>query len=99
MAHRPTVPEFLDLAKCHSVVPVYRQLLSDCLTPVSAFGKINEGEWSFLFESVVGGERIGRYSFLGADPFLVFQAWDRHIRIDDLRTGKSEECKYQGLTP
>ncbi len=92
MVHRPTVPEFLDLAKSHSVVPVYRQLLSDCLTPVSAFGKINEGAWSFLFESVVGGERIGRYSFLGADPFLVFQAWDRHIRIDDLRTGQSQEC-------
>ncbi len=91
MPHRPPVPEFLALAKTHSVVPVYRQLLSDSLTPVSAFGKINEGPWSFLFESVVGGERIGRYSFLGADPFLVFQAWDRHIRVDDLRTGQSQE--------
>lgn len=91
MAHRPTVPEFLDLAATHSVVPVYRQLLSDSLTPVSAFQKINRGEWSFLFESVVGGERIGRYSFLGADPFLVIQAWDRHVVIDDLRTGQKQE--------
>jgi len=41
-----------------SLVPVYRQLVGDTLTPVSAFCKIQEGEWSFLFESVVGGERV-----------------------------------------
>lgn len=91
MAHRPTVPEFLELAKSHSVVPVYRQLLSDALTPVSAFQKIDRGDWAFLFESVVGGERIGRYSFLGAEPFLVVQAWDRHIVVNDLRTGAKDE--------
>jgi anthranilate synthase component 1 len=87
MAHRPSLPEFRELAAQHSVVPVYRQLLSDSLTPVSAFQKINRGEWAFLFESVVGGERIGRYSFLGADPFLVVEAFDRRVVVRDLRTG------------
>ena len=92
MAHRPTLPEFLELAKSHSVVPVYRQLIGDTLTPVTAFQKIQEGDWSFLFESVVGGERLGRYSFLGAGPFLLFQAWDRHIVDRRPRTGQRLEC-------
>ncbi len=59
MRYRPTFEEFAELAKGSSVVPVYRQLIGDMLTPVSAFCKIQEGEWSFLFESVVGGERLG----------------------------------------
>jgi anthranilate synthase component 1 len=62
-------------------VPVYRQLIGDTLTPVSAFCKIQEGEQAFLFESVVGGERMGRFSFLGAGPFLRFEAFDRKVRI------------------
>ena len=56
-------------------MPVYRQLIGDTLTPVSAFCKIQEGDWSFLFESVIGGERLGRYSFVGSGPFLRFQAF------------------------
>ena len=66
MPHRPTFDEFAALAQGHTVVPVYRRLTGDTLTPVSAFCKLQEGDWSFLFESVVGGERVGRYSFLGA---------------------------------
>ena len=56
-------------------------MIGDTLTPVSAFCKIQEGEWAFLCESVVGGERLGRYSFLGAGPFLIFQAHGRQVRI------------------
>src|SRR5262249_6217815 len=82
MVYRPTFDEFAQLARDYSVVPVYRQLVGDTLTPVSAFCKIQEGEWAFLFESVVGGERLGRYSFLGSGPFLRFQAWDRRVRIE-----------------
>jgi anthranilate synthase component 1 len=82
MHYRPTFDEFATLAADASVVPVYRQLIGDTLTPVSAFCKIQEGEWAFLFESVVGGERLGRYSFLGSGPFLRFQAWDRRVRIE-----------------
>ena len=80
MPHRPTFDEFAALARDHTVVPVYRQLIGDTLTPVSAFCKIQEGDWSFLFESVVGGERIGRYSFLGAGPFRTFEAYGNRTR-------------------
>lgn len=91
MAYRPTLNEYLELAKSHSVVPIYRQLIGDSLTPVTAFKKIQRGDWAFLFESVIGGERVGRYSFLGAEPFLVFQAWDRKIEIREPATGKVQK--------
>jgi anthranilate synthase component 1 len=81
MRHRPLFEEFVALARTASVVPVYRQLIGDTLTPVSAFCKIQEGDWAFLFESVVGGERMGRYSFLGSGPFLRFQAFDRRVLV------------------
>src|SRR5437762_1167591 len=89
MRYRPSLEEYLELAKRHSLVPVYRQLIGDNLTPVAAFCKIQEGDWAFLFESVVGGERLGRYSFLGAGPFLRFQAWNRRVEIEDTATGKT----------
>lgn len=81
MRHYPDLDGYLKLARDYSLVPVYRQLMGDTITPVSAFNRIQEGDWCFLFESVVGGERVGRYSFLGAGPFLTFQAWDRRVRI------------------
>src|SRR5215831_4710277 len=80
-SHRPTFDEFVHLARNANVVPVYRQLIGDTLTPVTAFCKIQEGDWAFLFESVVNGERLGRYSFLGAGPFLRFQAFHRRVQI------------------
>src|SRR5436190_8380859 len=91
MPHQPDLPSFLELAKSHRLVPVYRQLVGDTLTPVTAFRKIQDGDWSFLFESVIGGERVGRYSFLGSAPFLRFQAWDRRVRVEDLLTGAVQE--------
>src|SRR6516162_10974842 len=81
LLYTPTFGAFADLAKTHTVVPVYRQLIGDTLTPVTAFCKIQDGDWSFLFESVVGGERLGRYSFLGSGPFLRFQAHGRRVSI------------------
>src|SRR5947207_14163640 len=87
MRYFPSFDEFCRLAAGHTVVPVYRQLLGDSLTPVSAFCKVQEGEWPFLFESVVGGERLGRYSFLGSGPFLRFQAFGQRVRIETPRPG------------
>ena len=81
MLYSPTFGGFADLAKDHTIVPVYRQLIGDTLTPVTAFCKIQEGDWAFLFESVVGGERMGRYSFLGSGPFLKFEAFGQQVRI------------------
>jgi anthranilate synthase component 1 len=87
MPHRPTFQEFVELASQSTVVPVYRQLIGDTLTPVSAFCKIQEGDWSFLFESVVGGEKVGRYSFLGSGPFLRFEAYGRRVHLDTIPPG------------
>src|SRR5438105_9643513 len=87
MHYRPSLDEFVELARNASLVPVYRQLIGDTLTPVTAFCKIQEGEWSFLFESVVAGERVGRYSFLGAGPFLRFQAHGTRVTIQTPRPG------------
>jgi len=61
MRHQPELHTFLDLAKQFRLVPIYRQLVGDTLTPVTAFRKIQCGDWSFLCESVIGGERLGRY--------------------------------------
>jgi anthranilate synthase component 1 len=80
MPYRPSFDEFVTLARDHTVVPVYRQLTGDNLTAVSAFCKVQEGDWSFLFESVVGGERVGRFSFLGAGPFQIFEARGNRTR-------------------
>src|SRR5271157_6440412 len=99
MHFRPTLEEFLELAKDASLVPVYRQLLSDSLTPVSAFCKIQEGEWAFLFESVVGGERLGRYSFLGSGPFLRFLAFGNRVQIIGPGSGPQSVSEQQHPDP
>jgi anthranilate synthase component 1 len=90
MRYRPTFEEFARLARGASLVPIFRQLIGDTLTPVNAFCKVDDGDWSFLFESVVGGERVGRYSFLGSGPFLHFEAYGNRVRIEDA-TGVSEQ--------
>jgi len=96
MPHRPTFDEFAALALDYTVVPVYRQLTGDTLTPVSAFCKLQEGDWSFLFESVVGGERIGRYSFLGSGPFHSFEAYGNRTRT---RTGSGKWIETEAADP
>src|SRR5437588_7935189 len=89
MRYLPSFEEFVELARNASLVPVYRQLVGDTLTPVSAFCKIQEEDWAFLLESVVGGEKVGRYSFLGSGPFLRFQAFDRRVHIQQNPVGPS----------
>ena len=81
--HRPSLSDFVQLADQAVCVPVYRQLTSDGLTPVSAFRKIERTAPSFLFESVVGGERVGRFSFLGTEPFRQFEARGNQVRVID----------------
>src|ERR1700675_2495283 len=70
-----TFDEFVDLAQRGTFVPVCKEIMADLLTPVSAFLKIAEhADYSFLLESVEGGEHVGRYSFLGKDPFLILRS-------------------------
>jgi len=72
----PTLEEVRRLKKCGNLVPVCRDIQADLETPVSAYLKIARGNYSFLLESVEGGERLARYSFIGTEPLLI------------LRTGK-----------
>ena len=66
--------EFVELSRRGTFVPVWREIMADLLTPVSAFLKVAEhSDYAFLLESVEGGEQVGRYSFLGKDPFLVLR--------------------------
>src|SRR5437773_10965690 len=85
----PTQEAFLKLAAQGNLIPVTRRLLADLETPLSAYRKIRgEGE-SFLFESVEGGEHLGRYSFLGCNLRAVIrQTGDRVVVIE---TGKRAE--------
>jgi anthranilate synthase component 1 len=69
--YEPSFEEFAALAKQGSVVPVSRELLADALTPVVAYASVGEGLGSYLLESVVGGEKWARYSFVGFEPDLI----------------------------
>jgi anthranilate synthase component 1 len=80
------------LANGCGLVPISREVLADTETPVSAYLKIrSRSPYAFLFESVVGGEKIGRYSFLGVAPFLIFRSRGSHIEIEDVKTGEKRE--------
>src|SRR5438034_4039830 len=85
-----TYEEFAELARRGTFVPVVKEIMADLLTPVSAFLKIAEhSDYAFLFESVEGGERVARYSFLGKDPFLVLRSRDGRTAIE--RSGVTTE--------
>ncbi|MBI4547733.1 MAG: anthranilate synthase component I [Ignavibacteriae bacterium] len=69
-----TFDEFKQLAQSYNVIPVSQTMLADMLTPVSAYLRLRKGSRSsFLFESVEGGERVARYSFIGRDPIAVLK--------------------------
>src|SRR6059058_6235389 len=82
--------EFKELARRGTFVPVCKEIVADLLTPVSAFLKIAEhADYAFLLESVEGGEHVGRYSFLGKDPFLILRAKGATTTIE--RGGETKE--------
>src|SRR5215467_7649433 len=88
-----TFDEFVELARRGTFVPVVREIMADLLTPVSAFLKIAEhSDYAFLLESVEGGEHVGRYSFLGKDPFLVLRGRPGHTSVEEggVRTDRPE---------
>ena len=85
----PDKKEFIRLAKKGNLIPVYRDILTDFETPLSAFKKIDRSDYSFLLESVEGGERLARYSMLGSDPSLIFSSKGRDITIKESGRAKS----------
>ncbi|HEV2437397.1 MAG TPA: anthranilate synthase component I [Verrucomicrobiae bacterium] len=84
--YSPTLEEFLKLAGQGNLIPVTRRLLADIETPLSAYRKIRGQGESFLFESVEGGEHLGRYSFVGCNPRAVVQ--QTGDRVDVIENGK-----------
>src|SRR5258708_25661378 len=84
--YSPTLTEFLSLARQGNLIPVTCRLLADIETPLSAYRKIRGPGESFLFESVEGGEHLGRYSFVGCNPRAVIRQTGN--RIDVLENGK-----------
>jgi anthranilate synthase component 1 len=90
-----TFEEFVDLAKRATFVPVCKELVADLLTPVSAFLKIAEhSDYAFLLESVEGGEHVGRYSFLGKDPFLILRGRNGETMIEKAGVTSVPEKPY-----
>src|SRR3974390_1798817 len=87
--HSPTLEEFSKLAGQGNLIPVTRRLLADIETPLSAYRKIRGQGESFLFESVEGGEHLGRFSFVGCSPRAVVQQTGK--RVDVLENGKVTE--------
>jgi anthranilate synthase component 1 len=85
----PNFKEFTKLARQATLVPIMKSVSADLLTPVSAFLSIAQGEpYAFMLESVEGGEKLGRYTFLGVRPFMQLRANGRRVEI---RRGKKSE--------
>lgn len=87
--YHPTKKEFMTLAKKGNLIPVYAEIMADFETPLSCYTKIDRGDHSFLLESVEGGERIARYSFLGSSPSLVFSSEGNRVTIREGKAVKS----------
>ncbi len=80
----PTLKEFREKAKEGNTIPVYRPILADMETPVSAFYKLMPDKYAFLLESVEGGEQVARYSFLGGQPSILFHTKGHEVTIEYL---------------
>ena len=77
----PSYEQFLENLKRGNLVPVWEEFLADYDTPVSVFKKIDSSDYSFLFESVEGGDKWARYSFLGIAPSIVLRSKGRNVEI------------------
>ena len=93
----PSLEEVEAMAGKGNLVPVYRSINADLETPVSAYLKVARPPYSFLLESVAGGERIGRYSFIGSDPYHVIKTGPGQAagQVDPLTLVQTEMDKYQ----
>ena len=91
----PKLDEFREKAKTGNTVPVYRPILADMETPVSAFYKLMPNDYAFLLESVEGGEMVARYSFLGCQPSVIFQSKGHMVRIEDVTNGEKVSKEYE----
>src|SRR5262252_3259977 len=93
----PKLDEFVKLASQGNLIPVTRRLLADIETPLSAYLKVRGPTESFLFESVEGGEHLGRYSFVGCNPRAVIR--QQRDRVEVWENGKVVEQFSVGTGP
>jgi len=77
----PSRDDFVALSRTFNLIPVYREIIADTDTPVSALSKLGTGPWAFLLESVEGGETLGRYSFLGNSALWTFRCWNTQVEL------------------
>jgi len=82
----PDLESFKSFSSKGNLIPVYREILADTETPVSAALKLG-GSPSFLLESMIGGEKWARYSFLGSRPSRIIRSWGNRVEIKDNQTG------------
>jgi anthranilate synthase component 1 len=92
--YSPTLDEFLKFATQGNLIPVTRRILADLETPLAAYRKIRGSGESFLFESVEGGEHLGRYSFVGCNPRAVIKQTGNRVEV--LENGKVVESFVVG---
>ena len=93
----PTKKEFIAKAREGNLIPVYKEIMADMETPLSAFLKLERGKYSYLLESVEGGEKVGRYSFLGSNPERIFMAKGTTITVEEKSKRRSFECASDPL--
>jgi anthranilate synthase component 1 len=79
--YNPDFETFKKLASQGNLIPVYREIMADMDTPVSAFKKIDDGRYSFLLESIEGGEKWARYTFLGSNPAVVIRSKGNTVEV------------------
>jgi len=84
----PSFSEFKQKLKEGNIIPVWTEIIADFDTPVSALKKIERGKYAFLLESVEGGEKWGRFSFLGTEPSVIFRS--KGSRIEILENGRAQ---------
>ncbi len=90
----PTLEEVKKHKRDGNLVPVYREIVADLETPVSAFLKVNRGGYSFLLESVEGGQQLARYSFIGTEPYRILTTRAKD-KTDPLHLIAEELNKYK----
>ncbi|MFQ5672344.1 MAG: anthranilate synthase component I [Nitrospinales bacterium] len=94
---KPGLQEFKKKADQGNLIPVYKEIIADLETPVSAYMKIGGGSYSFLLESVEGGEKWARYCFLGCDPSMIVRIKGGRVTVS--KNGVEEEKKVAGNNP
>ncbi len=96
--YSPGFQEFESLSTDSDLVPVYRKIIADLDTPLTLFAKVAEShDHIFLFESMEGGEKWGRYSFIGFDPLLKFTSTGSRVGVEYLESG--EKVEYKNVNP